>query len=293
MQLRPVDDGFINVLVGNSASRDLSELEVQLVLVQSACTLALEGTTRASASQIAARTIQSYKVEATASFTGQIFSNLGIDSVTTHGKNKFVLDANHLEKMRDDIASRCQKASERLETAIEKFRDLPQKIEELRKTWKETLAIRAKEQELIKLINEDRRNPSRIDYLENEYKNIRVRNERIAEIQKEAKALALKEKKLPALEERTKALETTMAEHEKHVRELAERERQLAGKEQEAVKKEEVLAGRLQKLQQRLGWLELASLTEETDTARKELDSLSRQLGEKRSLLDRMLGRNK
>ena len=91
------DDRQLNVIVGNSACRGLSDLKVQLALIQSACALALEGTTRATASQIAARASQSYQIEVTASFTGLAFSNFGIDSVITHGKSRFVLNADKLE----------------------------------------------------------------------------------------------------------------------------------------------------------------------------------------------------
>jgi hypothetical protein len=44
------DNGFIDAFVGDSNSHDLSEFKLRLVLIQSACTLALEGNTRATAS---------------------------------------------------------------------------------------------------------------------------------------------------------------------------------------------------------------------------------------------------
>jgi DNA repair exonuclease SbcCD ATPase subunit len=282
-------DNLISTLIGKNYSRDLSELEIQFVLIQSACTMALEGTTRASSSQIAAKVFQDYQIEVTPSFTGQTFANLSIHSVTSHGKNKLVLDPDQLENLRNDIASKCKEAMDRLQASIKKYKYLPQKIEELQKEWKQVLAARAKEQELIRIINEDRRNPPRLDYLETEYRKKQRRNEYINQIKEEAKKLALKEKKLPSLEERTKAVEARIAEHGKHVRDLVEKEREISAKEQEAVKKEESLARRLEKLQKRLGWLELAALEQHIEESRNELKELSKQLGEKRSLLDRLL----
>jgi hypothetical protein len=49
MLQRKPDESLINVFAGNNTSRGLSDLKVQLALVQSACTLALEGTIRATA----------------------------------------------------------------------------------------------------------------------------------------------------------------------------------------------------------------------------------------------------
>jgi DNA repair exonuclease SbcCD ATPase subunit len=290
---RKPDDRLMETFVGNHTSEALSEQKVQLALLQSASLLALEGTTRATASQIAAKASQEYGIEVTASFTGQTLSYLNIGSVTTHGKNKFVLDADQLEKIRKGITDNCEKSLAKLQTSIEIFQDLPQRIEKLQAEWKETLKQRAKEQELIRLINADRQNPPRLDYLQAEYQKIQKRNEYINAVKQEAKSLEQKEKKLPSLEERKKAIEIRIAEHEQKVRALIEKERQIVAKEEESARKETSLAGRLEKLQKRLGWLDLASLNEAIENSRKELDSLSKQLGEKRSLLDKILQRNK
>jgi DNA repair exonuclease SbcCD ATPase subunit len=282
---RKPDDGFINVIVGNSTSRELSELETRLVLIQSACTLALEGTKRATASQIAAKALQDYKVEAPPYYIGQIFSRLNIASVTVHGKSRFVLDASQLEGIRKDLETQCHESMNKLRASVDEFQKLPEKIEGLQKEWKQALATRAREQELIKSINADRQNPPRMDYLEAEFKKIQQRNDYIDRVKKETKELELKEKSLPALKERQEALKTKIADHEKKTQALVEKEREIIGKEEEAARKEATLANRLDKLQQKLGWLELASLQAEIEAAKQEL-------GEKRSLLD-IFRRNK
>ena len=85
-------DDILNILKGNITSRGLKELKIQLVLIQAACVLALEGITRATAGQIASRAIKEYDIEVLPSFTGQIFTGLNIKKLTSHGKSRFVLE---------------------------------------------------------------------------------------------------------------------------------------------------------------------------------------------------------
>jgi hypothetical protein len=152
---RPIDDKFIKVIMGNQANRGLVNLKVQLILIQVAHTLALEGITRATASEITARALKSYQLEVTASFTGQTFGNMGVLSVTSHGKNRFVLDPVQLEQLKKELTQKCEQTMANLQKAIDEFESLHQRIETLQKEWEEILALRAKERELTKLINED------------------------------------------------------------------------------------------------------------------------------------------
>ena len=92
MQQHGPDKRLINAFRGSSASRGLSDLKVQLALVQAACTMALEGTARATASQVAVRANTTYGTEAAASFAGQVFATLNINTVITRGKSRLVLD---------------------------------------------------------------------------------------------------------------------------------------------------------------------------------------------------------
>jgi DNA repair exonuclease SbcCD ATPase subunit len=300
MMQRQPDERFIDALVADSNSRELSELETRLLLVQSACALALEGNTRASASEVAAKALKDYKLEAAPYFIGQTFSYLKITSVTTHGKNRFVLDAKQLEKIRQDLESRVKESMEKLQASTDKFKDLPEKIESLQKEWKQTSELRAKERELVRLINADRLNPPRLDYWQAEYRKVQQRDDFISRVKKQVKSLEQKEKKLPSLKEKKEALQAKIAEHEKKVSDLAEKEKDIAAREQALIekgkkleRKEEGLADNIIRLQKRTGWVELAEMEQGIEASRKELDSLARQLGEKRSLLDRMLGRNK
>jgi conjugal transfer/entry exclusion protein len=214
---------------------------------------------------------------------------------TTHGKNNFVLVPEHLEKIREETASRCEQTLEKLEECTDKFRDLPKRIEELQQEWRKTMSLRSREQELVRAINEDRRNPNhpQMDYLEAEYKKIQQRNEFINRVKDEGKALVAKEKKLlPSLQAKNQVIGERIAEQERETAALLQKEREIAGQEQQAANKEAALAERLAKLQKRLVWLKLAELEQNIEEAKKELASLSKQLKEKHSLLD-IFRRNK
>ena len=58
-------------------------------------------------------------------------------------------------------------------------------------------------------------------------------------------------------------------------------------------RQEQQLADVINQLKPRKGWVELADLQVAIYNSKVELDQISRQLGEKRSLLDKLLGRNR
>ena len=92
------DENLINVFIGNQESQKLAERHVELALVQAACILALEGINRATATQVADKTIETYQVDITPAFTGQVFASLNIPTATSHGKSRFILEYENLEK---------------------------------------------------------------------------------------------------------------------------------------------------------------------------------------------------
>lgn len=208
-------------------------------------------------------------------------------------KSRFILEYENLEKIRDSIESHCKEAITKLESVIEKFQRLPQRITEFQQTWKEILATRARERELIRVINEDRQQPSRLDYLEQEAQKIRNKTAKVEEIEKECRVLTSKIKKLPSIEEKKQKLINQLNEYEDAIKTISEKGREISRNEEVVTKREAVLSNRIASLQKRSDWLELAILDEAIESAKNKLSSLSKQLCEKRSLLDKVLDRNK
>ncbi|MFC1873879.1 hypothetical protein ACFLYX_01100 [Chloroflexota bacterium] len=276
----------INTWIAVSSLRGLRDQKVSLALVQTACTLALEGTNRATAGQITERAIKEYGIEAIPSFTGQLFSSLGVKTVTSHGRNRLVLDHEQLEDIGKQLISQCEEKAAKLESTIETFNEVPERIKSLEAQWQQIVKSRQKERELINLINEERQKPSRLEELKVEWKRLQEKASLATELEKECREFQRKVRKIPSLEERKKALEEALEKYEKEVKSFTARE-------QDAAKREGSLATAIAKLQQRTGWLELAELEEQIKKTREELDQVLRQLGEKRSVLDVLLLRKR
>lgn len=302
MQERNLDIDFINTIKGSQISRGLSDLEIQLALIQAACAMALQGVTRATATEITNKAIAEYEIEATASFTGQTFANLNIRTATSHGKSRFILEYDHLERLRQDIAAKCEELNAKLESSIVGFHDLPERVNNLQTQWQDIVKMRNRERELINFINEANKAPPRLNQLEAVARQMRGQADQVQELEKECRNLSNRIKKLPSLEERKKSLEAAIGEHEKAIadkeqqlaakeKKLVAREKEIAGEERELTFRESQLSERISKLHKRTGWVDLATVDQAIESAREELKQISRQLGEKRSLLDRLLHR--
>ena len=148
---------FLNVLQGNSIRGGLKELKIQLVLIQAACALALEGITRATAGDISARALKDYGMEILPSLTGLIFTNLNIQKLTSHGKSRFVLEYEQLKEIREQTEAQCNEMIEKLETVVKTFHQLPERISKLQNEWAEIVRNHEKEQKLMRLINKEKR----------------------------------------------------------------------------------------------------------------------------------------
>ena len=148
---------FLDILKGKIVSTGLKELKLQLVLVQAACALVLEGTTRATAGQIAARAIKDYGIEVLPSLTGLIFTNLNIQKLTSHGKSRFVLEYEQLKEIREQTEAQCNEMIEKLETVVKTFHQLPERISKLQNEWAEIVRNHEKEQKLMRLIDKEKR----------------------------------------------------------------------------------------------------------------------------------------
>jgi myosin heavy subunit len=238
----PEGQASINALIASSFVRSLKDLKVSLALVQAACAFALEGTTRATASQVATRAVSEYGIEVTASFTGQVFSALKVSTATSHGKSRFILECNQLEEIRKEIVSQCSDLSDKLEATLQTFDELPERISLLEATWKEVVGMRTRERELINAINEARKIPSRLGYLEAEAEKVRRGAARTAELEKECRALSRKVKRLPSLDDRKKSLKEAIEQHEAKEKKLAEREQDMVSNEESVIPREAIAA---------------------------------------------------
>lgn len=267
----------INMITGSIANRKLAESKATLLLVQVACLMALEGTNRATASQIAEKASQQHGLELPTYFIGKFFSDYGIRKVTIHGQRQLVLDHKRLEDLRQVISAQCEERMTKLESAIDNFKRLPERIASLEKSWQEILTMRQKEQDLAKQITEERQTQSHLPQLVEEARIIQERADKAQRLKEKCKALKREIKAMPLLENRRINLEGEMAKYRAAEKEIAA--------------KEIALNRRIASLQERYKWMTMADLEGQIASAKRELEELNRQINSKRSILDRILRR--
>ncbi len=291
--LNPEMKNRVDMFSASSSMRGIKDLKLTLSLIQSACSLSLEGTRRATAGQVTERAIKDYGLDVISSFTGQVFTSLGISTVIIQGKKRLVLEPDQLEQVMKQIIEKIEQLSKKHESNMAAFQDISEKIKKLEDQWNEVAKQRARERELTNAITGARQTPSKLPYLEAEYRKIQVEAANIEEIQNEIESLNKKIKSLASLDEKRTALKTKIKDHEAKTAELTKQEQEVTKNEKALAEKEASLAARINKIQQRQNWVSFAEVEEAIENGEKELDQVLRQLGEKRSLLDKLLMRNK
>jgi len=257
----------------------LRELKIVLALIQAACLITAQGNNRATATEVARLAAKQCGVSATPAKVGQILSSLGIGTGISHGKRQYLLDHNELEKIRQDISGKCQSLAERLESAIEAFRELPERIAGLEKQWQEIRRLTSLERELIQTISHNQQTVARLSSLQAQAKQLQQQAAQVEVLEKECRDLSKKVRSLPALAERKAKLEAALAQY---------------GQEADRLQGEEAnLAQMIEALKWRRGWATFAAMQQAINNANQELAEITRQINEKRSFLDRILGRNR
>jgi DNA repair exonuclease SbcCD ATPase subunit len=257
----------------------LKSLKQVLALVQAAQAMALEGINRSTAAEVLQRAINDFGVDATPSVVGQMFSNLNIGKATTHGKTRLVLDSDELKSIKERISKVYENTAKDLEQSLNEFEGQSERVKALEDRWKEILQIRARERELVQLIQQDRQRPSRLPDLEQEMDRIKAEVDKCEALEKQCKELSLQIKKAPFLEAKKADLDKALSSYKAEEAKITQQEARLG----EA----------LDRLKLRSAWVQFVDLQYSIQKARAELEELSQQLGEKRTLIDKLLGRNK
>jgi hypothetical protein len=254
----------------------LRPLKETMGLVTAALAMSLQGQTRATAGEVAERASKDFETDATASEAGRVFSQMHLATATTHGKTRLVLDAEQLKSIREKVAEQCRECERELKAALDDFRDGAMTIKALQDQWKEIVRMRAMERELSEKIQQERKIPSKLPYLENEAAKLLAVAEKVDTLQKDCKEMEKKIAALPSLQEREVSLQAVISQYKEEEREVAAAEARLG------------LA--LTQLKERNAWVTFLDLEHNINKKKAELEELSKRLGEKRSLLQRMFG---
>ncbi|AGG08464.1 hypothetical protein ABFB50_07235 [Dehalococcoides sp. THU3] len=129
-------------------AREMMRARNILAVFQTAYVMALEGTTRASAGEISAREKKEFDMDITPSNVGQAFCAIGIKSVVSHGKVRYVLNVSELERICKAAEAECEEMADRLEDSLETYEDLNTRVLTLLDRLKEVFDLTDEEERL-------------------------------------------------------------------------------------------------------------------------------------------------
>jgi DNA repair exonuclease SbcCD ATPase subunit len=254
--------------------RNLKEI---LGLVEAALVMSLEGTSRATVSEVLKKATDEFGVTSTAAISGQIFSQLQINTATTHGKPRLVLDPTQLKSIKDLLSRRITEVYKELAEVLSEYKDTSNRINRLEEQLKESIRQYKRERELTQQLQQVNSQPSRLPYLEQELAKKKKEAEQVIQLEQKCKELSEKIKTLPSLQDKEKKLATDISNYQAWEREI--------------VQSEARLGTALEQLKVRSAWATVLDLHNTIQKQKVELDDLSRQLGEKKSLIQRILGK--
>jgi len=257
--------------------KGMADMKNSLMLLQAAGALAAEGSTRATASQIAARVAQLSGVSLAPAVVGQLLASLRLPVITSHGKRRFVIEPDNLAELIDQLNVQYRTLADRLAVSQSDIETLAHNIATLNDEWQTIIDLKTRETALRIAISQTAATAAKIPPLVNRLNHLQEQAAEAIELEEACETLTAQIKSIPQLNKRKAALEARAEKCEAEDNDLTSRERELAP--------------RLARLKERRGWLSLLDLEQAIDEAQRELAQLSGQLGEKRSLLDRLRNR--
>ena len=263
----------------NEATENLARIRDHLVLMSTAHRMASMGTTRATVGQVTEKAKREQGLSLKPWEAGQVFSEYRVRRAVSHGKPRLVLDAQQLYRVCKQIESKVSEIAPEAEKASQEVEDMVRKVTGLEESHRKAQELMERERELNRFLFYSRGAEGRLADLERKAAELRDRASEVEDLERECARLEARLDELPALETSRQDLEARLAEHVQEEREVS--------------RKEEALAERIQKLVGRRRWVYLAELNQEIEEAEADLDRLRKQLGEKRSLVDRLRGKSK
>jgi chromosome segregation ATPase len=261
------------------AANGLRNLKEMLGLVEAALVMSLEGSSRATVTEVLRKATDEYGVTSTTSVSGQIFSQLKVKTTTTHGKPRLVLDTEQLKSLKDRISRQISEVSQELADVLNEYKDTGNRINQLEEQIKEAIRLYNRERDLNQQLQQVNRQPSRIPYLEQELAKKKKEAEQVIQLEQRCKELSEKIKTLPSLQEKEKKLAADIANYQAWEREIAQNEARLGQA--------------LEQLKMRSAWVTYLDLNYNIQNLKTELKEITEQINERRSLLQKIMGTNK
>ena len=257
--------------------KEISVHQAKLYLIQAATSMAIGGATRAQVKDVVSRASQDYNMTMSLWEAGQLFSALGIRTVSSHGKSRLVLEVDELQRHQQQLSREVDRLQPQIDETLIKFTALQEKVSGMEEKMASSLALIEREKELRQQVSEDVGLEARVTALQQDLQDKVQLVDQANALESEIRELEERVQAMPPIDDRKQTLETTLLS-------LEEEEQHLSGQEKD-------LASKLTQLERRKGLVSLAKLNVAIDKARQELDQLQTQLTEKRSLAAKLLGR--
>lgn len=257
----------------------LARVRPALAVAMAAHVMAQKGITRASGQEVARQANQAYGTSVTASQAGLLFTDWGVKRTLTRGRSRLVLDANQLESIVQSLEAEFEGTEARLEQIIAGYEGLGERVADLEQRWQELVARYNREKVLREALQKYRNAGLQVASLEREVQQRRAWQAQEEQLRRDISELEERAKKVPDLQQKRATLQAAVEAQEKE-------EKQLTAREQ-------ALGWRLEELKRRAGWVQLADLQTAIVEATGQLEEVRKQLGEKRSLLGKVLLRRR
>ena len=275
----------------------------RLFVCQTALVMAVEGKARASATEIANRVEEEHPTMVTASVVGIILAGYGVRSVRSGGRSRLVLDAGQLQQIVQRIEKEAEAIGPEVERAVNRFGNVVDVVEQLDARVGRVRFLARRQQEMKEYLDKHRLAISGLYHLERQYQQAQGQVQRVAQLQGAIKSLGEQVKGLPDTETRRQELEQSIADHAARIKDLDRREKGLAAQQSQLESRTQQLSGRERRQAQENAAVDLAELEaiiagrqkeldDEVKTREREIRDLDKQINSKRSLLDRVLGRD-
>lgn len=270
--------------------QDLAGLERDFLVIHTAHTLAVGGTTRAAASEIATAIDNAEGVTIDPSVVGQVCSQFGVPTKVSHGRSRLALDATQLASLCQQIVARIDVLEPELEAGLAEFDAIASRVDEMLERVRIVSDQVERAKRYREYLTKTQGMDQRVAQLEQQVETRKERARSVKPLEAAIAQLDERIKAVPNLTKRKQQLEARLEQAIQQSKALDGKESEVAAKERRNAQRAAPLGRKANEIERFAKATDLAELDQALADGRKELDQLQKQLGEKRGLLSRMLG---
>lgn len=145
--------GTSSGIVVNCSLAGLYDAKDSLAVVSACLVLSLEGSHRATATEIAERTARDFHVSRERTRVGQIVRALGLSTTLANGKVRFKLDSAQLKSLEKQYKTAINSTMAQIKAIVAEYRDYPARIAELEQEVVKAAEIKKRERFLREQID--------------------------------------------------------------------------------------------------------------------------------------------